>query len=404
MLTPAPATLVVERLGAGGDGVAGEAFVARALPGETVEGPVSEGRMDAPRILAPSPDRVAPPCPHFRRCGGCALQHASDAFVAGWKAGRVRGALAARGLDAAVASVATSPPRSRRRAALTGRRTKKGAVVGFHVRRSDEVVAIPACTLLLPEIVKRLPVLEAVTRLAAPRGGAVGLHVTWSEAGLDLVVSDAKPATPETLAEIAALDLARVAWNGEPLTLARAPARSVGPATLVPPPGAFLQATDHGEAALAALVLDATDGATRVADLFAGCGTFALRLAARARTDAFEGDGALVAAMRAAADTAPALKPLAATARDLFRDPLAEAELAPYGAVVIDPPRAGAQAQAARLAASAVPVVAHVSCNPATFARDARVLVDGGYRMGPIAVVDQFRWSPHVELFARFDR
>ncbi|MBM2575399.1 class I SAM-dependent RNA methyltransferase [Jannaschia sp. Os4] len=397
--------LRIERLGAGGDGVAGDGtFVARTLPGEVVEGEAVEERLDAPRIITPSPDRVAPPCPHFKRCGGCALQHASDPFVAAWKAERVRAALAQRGLDAEVAGTATSPPASRRRAALTGRRTKKGAVVGFHVRRSEEVVAIPGCTLLLPQIVERLPVLEAVARLAATRGGTVGLHVTWSDPGLDLVVTDAKPATPDLLGEVAALDLARVTWNGEPLLLARAPSRRMGAATVTPPPGAFLQATDHGEAALLAAVRRAVGGASRIADLFAGCGTFALPLASAAHVDAYDGDRALVAALRDGAATAPTLKPVTATARDLFRDPLTEAELTPYDAVVIDPPRAGAQAQIARLAASGVPTIAHVSCNPATFARDAGALVDAGYRMGPIAVVDQFRWSPHVELVAAFTR
>ena len=398
-------TLRIEALGAGGDGVAGDGtFVARALPGEVVEGTPTDGRLDAPRIVTPSPDRVAPPCPHFKRCGGCALQHAADPLVATWKADRVRTALAQRGLPAEIAGVATSPPNSRRRAALTGRRTKKGATVGFHVRRSEEVVAIPGCTLLLPQIVERLPVLETVARLAAPRGGSVGLHVTWSDAGLDLVVADAKPATPDLLAQIAALDLARVTWNGEPLLLARAPARRMGAATVTPPPGAFLQATDHGEAALRAAVRHATAGATRIADLFAGIGTFALPLAATARVDAYEGDRALTCALATGADTAPSLKPVTATPRDLFRDPLTPAELAPYDAVVIDPPRAGAQAQIAQLADSPVPTIAHVSCNPATFARDASALVDAGYRMGPIAVVDQFRWSPHVELVAPFTR
>ena len=398
-------TLRIERLGAGGDGVAEDGtFVARTLPGEVVEGAPAAGRLDDPRVLHPAPERVAPPCPHFRRCGGCALQHAADPFVARWKADRVRAALAGRGLRAEIRGIATSPPASRRRAALTGRRTKAGAIVGFHVRRSDEVVAIPGCTLLRPEIVARLPVLEAVTRLAAPRGGAVGLHVTWSDAGLDLVVTGAKPATPGVLSAVAALDLARVTWNDEPLLLARPPTRRMGPATVLPPPGAFLQATDHGEAALRAAVRAATEGAARIADLFAGCGTFALPLAAHVPVDAFEGDRALVAALRAGADTAPALKPLRATVRDLFRDPLTPAELAPYDAVVIDPPRAGAEAQIAQLAASRVATVAHVSCNPATFARDARALVDAGHRMGPVAVIDQFRWSPHVELVAAFTR
>ena len=392
-------THTIRHLGHRGDGVAaGPVFVPRALPGEVVAGEVLGDRIPAPRIVKPSPDRVSPPCPHFRRCGGCALQHASDGLVAGWKADRVRDALAGRGIEADIAAVHTSPPQSRRRAALTGRKTKKGALVGFHAAGSHDLVAIPDCRLLHPALMAALPVLEALTRAVAPRGGAVGLHVTATATGVDLAVTGAKAADLSAFAP----SFARITVEGEVAAQSVRPEIVLGPARVVPPPGAFLQATAEGEAALVAAVAGVVGPARRVADLFAGLGTFALPLSVGARVEAWEGDAALVEALGAA--RAPGVQPVAARRRDLFREPLTAEELAGFDAVVIDPPRAGAAAQVATLAGADVGAVASVSCDPATFARDAAALVAGGWRMGPVSVVDQFRWSPHVEMVAGFTR
>ena len=395
--------LTVRHLGHRGDGVAdGPVFVARALPGEVVDGTAEGGRIAAPRILAPSPDRVAPPCPHFRRCGGCALQHASDGAVAAWKVDRVRRALAGRGIAADVALAHTSPPGTRRRAALAGRKTKRGATVGFHAAASAELVAIPDCRLLHPSLMAALPALERLTRLAAPRGGAVGLHVTATETGVDLAVTGAKAVAPAALAPFADA-FARITWDGEPALQSVRPVLRLSGVAVEPPPGAFLQATAEGEAALCEAVAAFLGDAARVADLFAGLGTFALPAARRARVDAWEGDATLVAALDRAG-RAPGLRAVRARRRDLFRDPLTVAELAAYDAVAIDPPRAGAAAQVAALARADVARIAFVSCDPETFARDAATLVAGGWTMGPVAVVDQFRWSPHVEMVAPFRR
>jgi 23S rRNA (uracil1939-C5)-methyltransferase len=396
--------LTVEALGIRGDGVAGGVFVPRSLPGEVVTGAVVDGRMPDPKVVTPSPDRVAAPCPHFRRCGGCALQHASDGFVSDWKAAVVRDALARAGVAAEIAAVETSPPASRRRAVLAGRRTKKGAVVGFHVRASDEVVAVPDCRVLRPDLMAALPALEEVTRLAAARGAEVSLHLTGTETGLDLSVAGAKPLDAGGLASLAGLGFARVTWNGEPGVQARTPRLAMGRAQIVPPPGAFLQATEHGEAALLAAVRAGVAEAARVVDLFAGLGTFALPLAETAKVDAVEGEADLVAALSAGGRAAPGLRPVRGVVRDLFRDPLTVDELAGYDAAVIDPPRAGARAQVSTLTRSRIGRIAFVSCNPATFARDAAALVAEGWRMGPVTVVDQFRWSAHVELVACFER
>jgi 23S rRNA (uracil1939-C5)-methyltransferase len=403
--------VTIDRLGHHGDGIAagpdGPVYAARCLPGERVAGKVSGDRIVAPRVLAPSPERVEPPCPHYAACGGCALLHATDAFVAGWKRDAVVRSLAAQGLDAPIRGIATSPPRSRRRAAFSGRRTRTSAVVGFHGRASETLTAVPGCLVLTPAIVAGLPLLEDLTRLGGSRKGELTLTVTDTPAGLDVAVTGgpAPGATlMEALSELAMRGLARLTWSGEVLAQQAPPALAMGRARVVPPPGAFLQATAHGQAALVASVRAAVGDARRIADLFAGCGTFALPLAQAAEILAVENDAAMLAALETGWRGAPGLRPVQVRRRDLFRAPLEGPELAGCDAVVIDPPRAGAAAQAAALAEAGPPRIASVSCNPATFARDAAVLVAGGYRLDWIAVVDQFRWSPHVELAARFTR
>ncbi|WP_212522886.1 class I SAM-dependent RNA methyltransferase [Actibacterium sp. MT2.3-13A] len=398
--------VTIERLGHRGDGVGpGPVYVPLTLPGEEVEIDEASG---AVRIATPSADRVRPPCPHFKSCGGCALQHASDAFVADWKVAVVRAALAAQGLEAEMRPIATSPARSRRRATLAGKRTKKGVIVGSHARASDTVVPVPECRLLHPGLMACLPALEEITSLGASRKGALDLALTLSEAGVDVAVTGAKPMDAALFAALGALagahDLARLSWNGELLAERRAPVQRMGRALVSPPPGAFLQATAEGEGALVGAVREAAGGAKRMADLFAGCGTFALPLAEQAEIHAVEGEAALLAALDQGWRRAEGLRRVTTETRDLFRRPLMPDELSRYDALVIDPPRAGAEAQVAQIAASNVPVVAMVSCNPVTFARDARALVQAGFALDWVQVVDQFRWSPHVELAARFGR
>lgn len=400
---------VIERLGHQGDGIApGPVFAPMTLPGEVVSGTLNGQRLEQVRIVTPSSDRVAAPCRHFKTCGGCQVQHASDAFVEHWKAGIVREALRAQGIEAEIAGVETSPPRSRRRAGLSARRTKKGAMAGFHGRASGTIVEIPDCQLLHPDLIAALPVAEALAVAGGSRKGELNVSVTLSDGGLDVAVRDGKPLDRDLEVALAqqaeALDLARLSWDGEVIAMRRAPGQIFGPARVVPPPGAFLQATPQGEAALLRAVSEITEGASKIADLFAGCGTFALPLARRAEVLAVEGDRAMIAALDRGWREAPGLKKVTAVARDLFRRPLMPDELAKLDAVVIDPPRAGAEAQIREIAASNVPVVAYVSCNPVTFARDARILCDAGFRLDHVNVVDQFRWSVHTELVASFRR
>lgn len=424
--TPAPnATLTIERLSLYADGVGradGETVhVAMALPGEVVTGEVERGRIAAPRILQASTDRVRPPCAHFRACGGCVLQHASDAFVAGWKAEVVRTALEQRGLTAPIEAVETSPLHTRRRATLAGRRSKKGTLVGFHARASETVVEVPGCLILRPELMAAVPALHEATALGASRKGEISFALTLSDAGVEVAARGGKvldPALFEALADLARRhDLSGLSWasdgagqGGGPQVIAeRRPAVQVfGRARVTPPPGAFLQATAEGEAALVAFVREAVGQsvgkAGRVADLFAGCGTFALPLAEIAEVHAVEGESTMLAALDRGWRTAPGLKRVTHEARDLFRRPLLPDEITRYDAIVIDPPRAGAEAQVAEIAASGCGRLVHVSCNPVTFARDAQHLVAAGFRIARLIVVDQFRWSSHVELAALFTR
>jgi 23S rRNA (uracil1939-C5)-methyltransferase len=402
----------IERLGHKGDGIARQderpVFVPLVLPGEVVEGEVQGDVMVAPRILTPSPDRVRPPCPHYRRCGGCLVQHASDRFVAEWKLGIVRAALEARGLPAPIRRLHTSPPATRRRATLSGLRTKSGPLVGFHTRASDTVVAIPDCRVLHPALLAALPAFEALTALGAARKGQIRLKALASDTGIDVAVEEAKPLDPPLWSDLAAVaeahDLARLTWNGEVLAERRPPALRIGPATVTPPPGAFLQATADGEAALRASVAEAVGDAQRIVDLFSGLGTFALPLATAAEVHAVEGEAALLSALDRGWRHAAGLHRVTTETRDLFRRPLEPAELVRFDAAVIDPPRAGAEAQAQRLAAGGPSRLAMVSCNAVTFARDARILADEGYALEWIDVIDQFRWSHHVELAAAFAR
>ena len=401
----------VERLGRRGDGVAlgdaGRALAALTLPGEEIEGEAVGERIVAPRIVTPSPDRVRPVCVHYRACGGCSLMHASDGFTTAWKRQLVEAALAARGLPAPVEAVHVSPPRSRRRAVLSGRRTKKGALVGFHARASDVIVDLAECHVMRPEITAALPLLRRITVAGASRSGELSMTVIHGPAGLDLTVTGGKPMDPALFQTLAALaeegDLARLTWDGQSITR-RPPALPMGRARVVPPPGGFLQATLEGEAALVSAVRDFTTSATRIVDLFSGCGTFSLPLAETATVHAVEGLAAPLAALDAGWRSTPGLNRVTTQNRDLARRPLLADELDGFDAIVIDPPRAGAEAQAREIAASTVGKVAFVACDPVTFSRDARLLADGGFTLRRLSVVDQFRWSPHVEIVADFAR
>jgi len=404
----------IESLGAQGDGVAegGTLYVPYTLPGERVR-VIRHSDRGGVRGQLQAVLRPAPVCPHFGRCGGCALQHASERFTALWKRDLVVAALAARGITGvAIRPTLTSPPASRRRITVAGRRGRKGVVIGFHAPAATDIVAIEHCAVAEPSLIAALPRLDEIVGIAASRKGEVRLTLTLTHGGIDVAVAGAKelagPAKALLAGVAARAGIARLGWNGEAVAVMCPPEVTLGRARVVVPPGGFLQPTKAGETALIEAVREAAGvgagGASRIADLYCGSGTFTLALAGEAEVDAVEGDGAALAALDAAWRATPGLKRVRTERRDLAHRPLLPAELKAVGAVVIDPPRAGARVQAEQLARSGVPRIAAVSCNPATFARDARILIDGGYRLEWVQPVDQFRWSPHVELAAGFRR
>ncbi|WP_171240437.1 class I SAM-dependent RNA methyltransferase [Ruegeria sp. HKCCA5491] len=400
-------TFTITRLGHQGDGIAeGPVFAPRTLPGEAVSGTVVGQLLTEVRVETPSDQRVKALCRHYKSCGGCQLQHASDAFVADWKVEIVRKALDAQGIEADMRPIHTSPERSRRRATVAVRRTKKGTLAGFHGRASDTISEIPDCHLLHPDLIAAIPVAEALALLGGSRKGVLAVTLTLSEGGLDVAVKGGKPLDgPLELALAQATEhhgLARLSWDDEVIATRQQPVQRFGTAEVVPPPGAFLQATKDGEQALLQAVLQATEGAKRVVDLFAGSGTFSLPLAQTAEVHAVEGEADMSATLDQGWRKAKGLKRVTTEARDLFRRPLMPDELRYFDAIVLDPPRAGAEAQVSELAQVKRPVIAYVSCNPVTFARDAKTLVNAGYTLEWVQVVDQFRWSSHVELAARF--
>ena len=399
----------INRLGHHGDGIAdGPLFAPMTLPGEVVTGTPVGNKLTDIRIVTPSDQRVAAPCRHFKSCGGCQLQHAADGFVADWKQGVVRYALEGQGLSAELRPIVTSPAQSRRRATFAARRTKKGAMAGFHGRASDVIVEIPDCKLLDPQVMEGLPVAEALAVIGTSRKAALAVTVTASPEGLDVFAQNGKPLDGPLRQELAhlcdKLGLSRLTWDDEVIAMREPPSQTFGAAHVVPPPGAFLQATAHGELALLDAVKDAVGDADQVLDLFAGCGTFSIPLAEGAEIHAVESEAPMLAALDAGWRKAKGLKKITTEARDLFRRPLMPDELRRYDAVVLDPPRAGAESQVAELAKSDVTRIAYVSCNPVTFARDAALLVKSGFTLHWVQVVDQFRWSTHIELAAHFTR
>ena len=407
-----PLEVEIARLGAQGDGIAEgpgpPLFVPFTLPGERVRVDLGEDGKHAAlvEVLDPSPERIAPVCPHFGTCGGCAVQHLEEGAYLAWKRELVVQALRSRGLDAEVEDVRPVSLGNRRRATFSLGRDGQGVVLGYRRSRSHDLIDIEACPILSPGIVARLPKLKAAlaSLLGGKREARVG--VTETETGLDIVVEGVRlreSALARLAGEAGTLGLARITVGGESLMLAP-PTVRFGPALVKLSPGAFLQASPQAEAVMTALVTDGVAGAKRIADLFAGLGTFTFGLAQASAVDAYETDEAALGALAEAARHTPKLKPIRALARDLFQSPLGGKELDRYDAVVFDPPRAGAAAQSELLATSKVKRLVAVSCNPGTLARDLRLLVDGGYRITRVVPIDQFLFSSNVEVVAHLTR
>lgn len=387
-------------------------YVPYALPGETVEVAPVPGHPDRRRLLqieAASPQRIAPFCPHFGICGGCAIQHWENEHYRAWKRDIVVETLARFGIDCDVDALVDAHGLGRRRITLHARMgTHEVLKVGFSAAGLHDIIPVDRCPILDPGLSGALDAAWALAEPLTVIGKPLDIQITTTDVGLDVDVRGSGPLPSTLIATLSLLAeqhrLARLTRHGELVLMRIPPTIMMGAAQVTLPPGSFLQATVAGEEALAALVSGHCRRAKHIADLFCGVGPFALRLAAKSRVSAFDSDAGAVTALQKAATSTSGLKPVKAEARDLFRRPLVPQELRDYDTVVFDPPRQGAEAQAKHLAASKIPVVIAVSCNVATFARDARILIDGGYKIESVTPVDQFRHTPHVELVARFRR
>lgn len=403
---------VIDRLGAQGDGVADVdgrmVFVPFALAGERVEADVEGERGRLMRVLEPSPERVVPICKHFGKCGGCSVQHLSPDTYAAWKRALVVNAFQARGLEPDVDAL-QRPNGKRRRAALKALRSQSGIELGFHEAASHALVAIEECPVLEPKIVSALPAIGKLIAPLLPKRDEARVTITYTKSGLDVEVDDTeRKLSPEIRTGLAsgasAIGLARLVVGGDIVVETLQPFLTFGPAEVSLPPGVFVQAVEAAETEIAQRILAAVGKTKKVADLFCGLGAFTFPIAAKARVSAFDGSKAAVTSLSDAARKTSGLKPISAVVRDLFREPLSPLELNEHDVVVFDPPRAGADAQSQRIARSKVKTVVAVSCNPATLARDARHLVDGGYKIESVTPVDQFIYSAHVEVVAVFRR
>lgn len=410
--------LEITRVGGQGDGIAktaaGAVFAPLTLPGETIRASVKEGRAEGIEIVTASPDRIAPVSPHYGDCGGCSLQHwAMEPYLA-WKQDQVRLSLEREGIETEIEATVAVPMASRRRVALHARRTPEGRVIlGFKARKSWRLVEVTECAVADPRLVAAFPALAKVAAafLEHPKS-APTLHVTWTLSGLDVDVTGverksgglSRDRQMQAIRAAHEADLARLSLAGETLVMERQPRVMFGTASVPVPPGGFLQAVPEAELAMTSRAVAAVKGAKKVADLFCGAGTFTFPLAAVAPVLAADASAAGVAALKAGVSSTQGLRPITAEARDLFRRPLSPFDLKGCDAIVFDPPRAGAIDQTAQIAGTKAAVVVGVSCNPQTFARDARVLINAGFRLETVTPVDQFLWSAHVELVGIFRR
>ncbi|RZJ00674.1 MAG: class I SAM-dependent RNA methyltransferase [Brevundimonas sp.] len=411
-------TLTISRIGGQGDGIAetddGPVFAPLTLPGEVVRGEVRDGRLDGGEVLTASADRIAPVSPQYGDCGGCSLQHWAHGPYLDWKREQVRLALARDRIETEIEATVATPPGSRRRVALHARRGEDGRVVlGFKARKSWRLVEVRQCPVADPRLVAAIPALAVLAEafLEHPKS-APTLHVTWTLTGLDVDVTGverrsgglSRDAQVRAIEAAARADLARLSLAGEVLMMSRQPTVAFGRATLALPAGGFLQAVPQAEAAMVERAVAAVKGSKKIADLFCGAGTFTFPLAEVAPVLAADASGPGIAALKSAVGSAKGLKAVTAEARDLFRRPMAPYDLRGCDAIVFDPPRAGALEQTAQIAQTKAAVVVGVSCNPVTFARDARLLIDAGFRLKRVTPVDQFLWSAHVELVGVFTR
>ena len=409
--------LAISTMGARGDaiaeGAAGAIYAPFALPGEQVRARVAGERAEVLEVLERSAERQEPACRHFGRCGGCQLQHWREDAYLDWKRSLVVDALARRGFaNAPVEPIIPAWGAGRRRAAFHAARLGGQVRVGFIERGGAKLTPISQCPVLTPALEALALKLGPLAEMALPARGEITIHCLETSTGIDVAIKGAgraellhRAALEALSAEAARLDLARLSIDGEPIVERAKPLLRMGRTMVAPPPAAFLQPTALGEETLARLTLEALGGAQRVIDLFSGIGTFALRIAEHAEVTASEGDAEMLVALKKASDAAGgALKEVSTLRRDLLRTPISSLEMKKFDGAVMDPPRSGARLQAEQIARAPIRKLAYVSCDASSFARDIKVLVEHGFTLTKLTPVDQFRWSPHVEIVGAFER
>lgn len=389
--------VTIEHLNWRGEGVGDGHTFRKVLAGEIVDPATGQ-------IIRASVERIEAFCKYYEKCGGCQLQHWQQGPYRDWKKNLVTAALLKRGIEFPVSDIIDAHGAGRRRVSLHVRRNESAVVAGFMAARSHDLIDIDQCPILVPA-------LQNSTDIARKLGSKLGdcdVSLTAADNGLDVSIKAERKIADEQMPKlaglVAGLNLARLTINGNMIATRVMPVVSIGNALVRVPPASFLQATKAGEEALATLIINSLGKAKSVADLFCGIGPFALRLAEKAKVTAIDSDKPAIASLAQAVRLTAGIKPLKAEVRDLMREPLVANEFKDFDAVVFDPPRAGAEAQAKQLAKSNVKTVVAVSCDPASFARDAEILVGGGYKMKSLTAVDQFKWTSHVEIVAAFSR
>ena len=378
--------------------------VPRALPGEEI----ALGKENKFKIILPSKDRITPVCAHYKGCGGCSMQHSTQSFIKDWKSNVIKSCLSARGLETIIKPILTSKTNSRRRVTLHGIKTKKSVTVGFFKRNTHELISTPSCELVNPEILSAFSLFEEITLIGATRKSIIEISVTVSKEGLDLNILNGKKLDNQSIMKITGLcesfNIARITWNEDLLANFLNPTIVFQGIAITPPPNAFLQATEQGQEILITNAMLSVFDSDKVIDLFSGCGTFTLPAAKRSEVLAIDKTKSMLIAIDQAWRETTGLKKVTSRSQDLFKEPVGKEELNSFDAAIIDPPRVGAEAQSHELAKSHIKRISSVSCNPRTFSRDAKILVDSGFKLDWVQPIDQFLWSSHIELVAQFSR
>ena len=378
--------------------------VPRALPGEEI----ALGKENKFKIILPSKDRITPVCAHYKGCGGCSMQHSTQSFIKDWKSNVIKSCLSARGLETIIKPILTSKTNSRRRVTLHGIKTKKSVTVGFFKRNTHELISTPSCELVNPEILSAFSLFEEITLIGATRKSIIEISVTVSKEGLDLNILNGKKLDNQSIMKITGLcehfNIARITWNEDLLANFLNPTIVFQGIAITPPPNAFLQATEQGQEILITNAMLSVFDSDKVIDLFSGCGTFTLPAAKRSEVLAIDKTKSMLTAIDQAWRETTGLKKVTSRSQDLFKEPVGKEELNSFDAAIIDPPRVGAEAQSHELAKSHIKRISSVSCNPRTFSRDAKILVDSGFKLDWVQPIDQFLWSSHIELVAQFSR